>query len=401
MSLDIAYVIIWFAVVLTAGSLWFLILELLLSLKNINNSVVSLNCDDSKLDLRNQIAVVVPAHNEEACISRTLKNICNQIDENDILVVVAHNCNDHTVELSSVYTDEIITVDDSSQIGKSYAIAAAQNYLKDKTFDAVVIIDADCEISSGLIKQVTTKAVQQQRPVQSIYTLNFPNIDSDYASMSALAFYIKNKMRAIGLYNITGMANVTGSGFALPNNLFLDYNFDHGHIVEDMKMGIDFMLIDKAPILDCSFINSDLPRNDVDIHLQRQRWEHGHIQIIAEFVPQFIKKMYKSPKLSLLLFCIDLVFPPLALYFMLLFVIEFITIILSIVFDYYLPVLLLFVTNIIFVIIFFYAIWWHDQDRVLKSLWWRLPKYMIRKVPIYLRAMLGNYSGWNKTKRTS
>jgi len=45
-----------------------------------------------------RIAVVIPAHNEEAAIAETIRSIRSQVEPDDSVLVVADNCSDATAE---------------------------------------------------------------------------------------------------------------------------------------------------------------------------------------------------------------------------------------------------------------------------------------------------------------
>ena len=48
-----------------------------------------------------KIVVVVPAHNEQESIARTIKALLGQTRQPDRIVVVADNCTDQTVQIAS------------------------------------------------------------------------------------------------------------------------------------------------------------------------------------------------------------------------------------------------------------------------------------------------------------
>src|SRR5690348_7523214 len=67
------------------------------------------------------LAVLVPAHNESAVISRTLANIKQQLRGADRCVVVADNCTDNTASLAREAGAEVVERHNEVQIGKGYA----------------------------------------------------------------------------------------------------------------------------------------------------------------------------------------------------------------------------------------------------------------------------------------
>ena len=72
--------------------------------------------------------IVVPAHNEEAVIERSLRTLCNQVTTCVLdILVVANGCNDRTVEIvrSHAATDPRIRLVEITQGSKPEAIRTA------------------------------------------------------------------------------------------------------------------------------------------------------------------------------------------------------------------------------------------------------------------------------------
>ena len=53
------------------------------------------------------LSIIIPAHNEEKYIEKTLKSIKNSDINNYEIIVVCDNCTDKTYDLSKKYTKKI------------------------------------------------------------------------------------------------------------------------------------------------------------------------------------------------------------------------------------------------------------------------------------------------------
>jgi cellulose synthase/poly-beta-1,6-N-acetylglucosamine synthase-like glycosyltransferase len=57
-------------------------------------------------------------------------------------------------------------------------------------------------------------------------------------------------------------------------------NIASGHIVEDMKLGLDLALAGYGPqFCQSAWVTSRLPSGNQAATTQRTRWEHGHLQM--------------------------------------------------------------------------------------------------------------------------
>src|SRR3954468_13749647 len=71
---------------------------------------------------RPRCAVLVPAHDEEAGIARTLGDLLPQLGPGDRLVVVADNCADGTAAVARGAGAEVLERTDPDHRGKGYAL---------------------------------------------------------------------------------------------------------------------------------------------------------------------------------------------------------------------------------------------------------------------------------------
>ncbi|QQE12531.1 glycosyltransferase family 2 protein [Planctomycetota bacterium] len=378
------------------GSLLFLTVECWLAL--LANFEDSKQITDKEIESVSK-AIVVPAHNEEKCIESTLKDIKGQISPKDKIIVVAHNCSDKTEEISRQYTDAVIVVNNENKKGKSYAISSAKKSIKESSVDVVCVIDADCRLEDGALNRISLEAKKYNRAVQAIYTMKVPEDSNLPIQLSALAFMIKNQTRMIGLNIIADNVHITGSGFALPYQVFCEYDFEHGHIVEDMQMGVDLVLRGQGAKLSNARVFSELPEQASDAKDQRQRWEHGHLSVIKSSFKKLLVNALKHRDLAILFYAIDLLYPPLILYGILCVVLSFLVLLIGIVLGQYLPILL--IVFIIFLLIYcmIASTKKHSKEKLPNNIWIKIPKYIIWKLPIYIRAVFQRQTVWNKTKR--
>ncbi len=99
------------------------------------------------------ITVLIPAHNEESCISETLASLLSQSLPPARVVVVADNCSDATVRLSrEAGVDVFETVDNTHKKagGLNQALREVLPGLGDN--DCVMVMDADTTLDAGFLE---------------------------------------------------------------------------------------------------------------------------------------------------------------------------------------------------------------------------------------------------------
>lgn len=104
------------------------------------------------------ITVLIPAHNEEGCISQTLASLVSQSMPPARIVVVADNCTDRTVELArQAGVDVFETVHNTHKKAGGLNQALAEVLPGQGDNDCVMVMDADTTLDPGFLEGATRR----------------------------------------------------------------------------------------------------------------------------------------------------------------------------------------------------------------------------------------------------
>jgi cellulose synthase/poly-beta-1,6-N-acetylglucosamine synthase-like glycosyltransferase len=263
---------------------------------------------------RPRCAVLVPAHNEEAGIARTLAAIRSQLDGGDRILVVADNCSDCTAALAHSAGAEVVERTDPVRRGKGYALDHGVRTLEADPPEIVVIVDADCVIEAGSLDRLVRLAASIGRPAQASYGMEVLPGGSARSQLAAFLFAFKNGVRPRGLARLGLPCLLTGTGMAFPWELIRTAPLASGNIVEDMQLGIDLAIAGRAPIF-CpeARVRSELPSTTSAAASQRTRWMHGHLMTLGTQAPRLLVAGIRQRRADLLGLALELSVPPLSL----------------------------------------------------------------------------------------
>jgi cellulose synthase/poly-beta-1,6-N-acetylglucosamine synthase-like glycosyltransferase len=263
---------------------------------------------------RPRIGVIVPARDEAAGIVATLANIKAQLHRGDRLVVVADNCSDDTAKLAAAEGAEVSVRYDLTRIGKGYALDWGLRHLEQDPPDVIIVIDADCRLAPHAIFRLASCCQRSKRPVQSLYLMAAPVDSHINQQVAEFAWRVKNLVRPLGLLTMGLPCQLMGSGMAFPWATIRSVDLGSGHLVEDLKLGLDLARIGRAPIFCPSArLASTFPISAEGIKKQRQRWEHGQIELILTTAISSLLEAAVRQNISLLVLIFDLIVPPLSL----------------------------------------------------------------------------------------
>lgn len=262
---------------------------------------------------RQRLAVLMPAHNEASTIAGTLRSIIPQLNETDRVLVVADNCADDTAAIASSEGADVIGRFDLSCRGKGYALDFGVRHLERDPPEIIVIIDADCQAAPDSIDKLTRLCTQTARPVQALYLMHAGKDSGLKMRIAEFAWIVKNKVRPLGLRRMGLPCQLMGTGMAFPWTSIRMANLATGHIVEDLRLGIDLATTGKPPVF-CAdaLVTSNFPISVDGVQVQRTRWEHGHLSLVI-CVPKLLLQSFKQMNMGLLALTLDLSVPPLAL----------------------------------------------------------------------------------------
>ncbi|AKG22777.1 glycosyltransferase family 2 protein [Calothrix sp. 336/3] len=348
-----------------------------------------------------QVAVLVPAHNEELVIADTLAHIIPQLKSQDRVVVIADNCSDATAEIARGTGAVVIERHDRTHQGKGYALDYGLDFLAVEPPDIVVFIDADCIVQGGAIAMLSEWAIASNRPIQGNYFMAKPQSNPSAKDfISQFSIIIKNIVRSQGLTNLGQSSLLLGTGMAFPWQVIRSVNMASGHLVEDMKLGLD-LTIAGYPTIFCpeAQVTANLPSQQQAAKSQRTRWVHGHLQAIRTYVPRLITEAITQKRFDLLVCLLDLCIPPLSLLTVIWLMVMLITLLFAVWGMGWTAVAIATIAGCCFLTAVIIAWAKFARQELPLSRLLAIPGYLLWKIPIYLKFVIKPQSKWVRTDR--
>lgn len=356
------------------------------------------------------IAVIVPAHNESTGILHTLHSIGPQLKTQDSLIVVADNCTDNTAQVAreafkfnaTQWHSKLDVIERSNEHlrGKGYALDFGIKHCQQSPPDVIVIIDADCLTDHDAITSIAAKCMLEKKPIQARYLMRSPENTSIKIQIAEFAMRVKNRLRPLGFNRIGLPCQLMGTGMAFLWQDINNISLASGHIVEDLKMGLDLSSQGQYPVFyDEIEVYSYFPSANQGFVEQRSRWEHGHMHVILQDAPKVFLQSFLKFDLKLFSLALDLIVPPLALLTILNTTVMVVAIIFYLVSGCMLPLTLAITANIVLFATILLA-WGSVGKDILsfKQLLF-LPLYLIQKIPLYIKFIVNRQVAWVRTKR--
>jgi cellulose synthase/poly-beta-1,6-N-acetylglucosamine synthase-like glycosyltransferase len=352
--------------------------------------------------VRRPIAVLVPAHNESSGILPTLSNIQPQLLPGDRLLVVADNCSDDTATVAKAKGVEVVERRDPTKLGKGFALDFGVRHLASNPPEIVVVVDSDCKLADGALDSLALACAMTGRPVQALYLMTAPVGSEINHQVAEFSWRVKNWLRPLGLRALGLPCQLMGTGMAFPWHVIRSADLASGHIVEDLKLGLDLAVAGHPPVF-CpdARVTSEFASSAAGSGTQRKRWEQGHLNMILKTAAPLLAIAITRRDVNLLAITLDLAVPPLSLLVTLVLA-TFPLSLWSAIAGHSFAALALSTTSLAALTIATLLAWLRcGHDVVPLPALLQIPSYAFRKLRLYGQLLLGKTdSKWIRTERT-
>ncbi|MCP4580776.1 MAG: glycosyltransferase [candidate division Zixibacteria bacterium] len=238
--------------------------------------------------------ILIPAHNEEQVIARTLESLKMLEPVGRIeIAVIADNCDDSTAQIARNFNVTVLERSDDINKGKGFALEWAIDQYDLDSFQAVAIVDADTLIESNMLITMAKSLESGAGAVQLYYGFSVEQKTS-LSYLQSMANIVENimfyKPRAIlGLPIL-----LRGTGMAIDSRVLRDHPWDSHSITEDVEYAVN-LLIDEIKIdfnIDSMVFAAATSSYDQS-HSQKLRWASGTFELIKN---KMLPLMYKGIK---------------------------------------------------------------------------------------------------------
>ena len=185
--------------------------------------------------LLTRFAIVIPAHNEELFLPRLLASTRNQDYPRELFdtIVVADNCTDSTADIGRHQGTIVLERVDDGKQGKGYAIKCALETIELDKYDAVLIVDADCFISTNTLRSLDG-VIQGKQVIQCYSGVGNPD-DSWFTRLLDVSRTINNDIYSPAKQRLGLSSELTGTGMCFATRILRNYGWDAFTIGEDWE----------------------------------------------------------------------------------------------------------------------------------------------------------------------
>ena len=236
--------------------------------------------------------VIVPAHNEAAVIEGVVASL-RKLDwpaDGFRVLVIADNCTDSTAVLARAAGAEVLERHDTERRGKGYALAFAFQASQAHGWAyAVVVVDADTEVSPNLLEAFATRIENGAAVIQAHYRVL--NSQASWRTrLMAIAMASFHRVRSRARERLRLSCGIRGNGWCITHRLLRQAPYRAFSLTEDIEYGIDLGLAGyRVRYADEANVAAMMVSGEQAARTQRQRWEAGRLQLIRSKTPALLR----------------------------------------------------------------------------------------------------------------
>jgi len=236
--------------------------------------------------------VIVPAHNEAAVIEGVVASL-RKLDwpaDGFRVLVIADNCTDSTAVLARAAGAEVLERHDTERRGKGYALAFAFQASQAHGWAyAVVVVDADTEVSPNLLEAFAARIENGAAVIQAHYRVL--NSQASWRTrLMAIAMASFHRVRSRARERLRLSCGIRGNGWCITHRLLRQAPYRAFSLTEDIEYGIDLGLAGyRVRYADEANVAAMMVSGEQAARTQRQRWEGGRLQLIRSRTPALLR----------------------------------------------------------------------------------------------------------------
>jgi 1,2-diacylglycerol 3-beta-glucosyltransferase len=262
-----------------------------------------------------RIAIVVPAHDEELTIGRTLQSVLGVDYPRECfdVIVVADNCKDRTAEIAKTLGAVVYQRQNATLRGKGYALRWCFDFLLSGTpaYDALTVVDADSVVSSNFLRVMNFYLEKGAKAIQCNDMVE-PQPESWSAEVTRVGFILFNYVRPLGRRVLGCSAGLRGNGMCFAAETLRSVPWQAYSLAEDLEYGLMLLLRGIRVVFSPEAnVHAAMPRNADNAQVQRARWEAGRLPLVRRYAGLLLWAAFKRASFEALDAFVDLVIPPL------------------------------------------------------------------------------------------
>jgi len=231
---------------------------------------------------KRNVAVVIPAHNEEKVIASTLHSVIKIVPSRDVYVI-DDGSKDKTTKISRKFIKHVIKINNR---GKAYALNfGIKHYKLTRKYDFIFFIDADTKPDPSFLEKAMFRFEKDKRKKTVCVIGQVKSTGNNWISKyRQWEYFVSHYIHKKAQENLRSILVAPGCSTVYRSKIFNKLAFPEGTLTEDMdftfllhRHGFDKMIFEAKAI-----VRTQDPQTLPDFMKQIKRWYTGFWQVVRK-----------------------------------------------------------------------------------------------------------------------
>lgn len=261
-----------------------------------------------------RFAVLVPAHNEESVITKTIEQIKRQIypqDRYDVFVIADH-CTDRTIEFARSSGAIVLERNKGPRGRKAFALqwGISELLAQRHSYDAVIVLDADSLLDPLCLAAFAPFVSAGHQVLQGQHIIAHP-ISGRFAAVADIDMRLNNLLRNQAKMAMGLSARLMGDVMCFRWEIIERFGWPTESLGEDREFGLQLLLhgVRVHYVPQAISYGQAAPRWK-DATQQRIRWYGGAQSIQTRYFWPLFRRALKGRDIAALDLLLELILPP-------------------------------------------------------------------------------------------
>ena len=181
-----------------------------------------------------RFAVLIPAHDEELLIAKTVRSILESDypSERCTVYVIADNCTDRTAEIAAAAGAKVLERFDTVQRGKPHALAFAIEQITLDDYDAFVVVDGDTVVDCRFLAAMDVHMRRGAHALQGYYGVMNPE-ENWVTRLGVIPAAVKFKLHFPGKIAVGLSCPLAGNGMCFSREVIARFGWNAFSLTEN------------------------------------------------------------------------------------------------------------------------------------------------------------------------
>lgn len=264
-----------------------------------------------------RLAVLVPAHNEAAWITRTVQSLLEQRYPRMLyrVIVIADNCTDDTAVTARAAGADVMVRHQPTARGKGHALRWAMDRVLGGLGapDAIVVMDADSVADPDFLLELEAQLAAGHDVVQAD-DLILVQPGSARSALEAAKLLLHNRVRFAGRAALGMPAFLCGNGMAISRTVLEQYPWDAYSSIEDAEYSMTVRIAGvKTWYARRAIVQAQATSDEQSAFTQTLRWDGGRFFMQRRWLGPLLWQMIRFRRWDLFDTALEIAIPPLGL----------------------------------------------------------------------------------------